>query len=74
MGASKDGKDGEMSLYRRFLLNKYPTMTFKNYQSLSQHLETLKRKSAPSAIPSYSSFISRVPPPDEPPHGMDLIG
>lgn len=46
-------------MYRRFLLNKHPMMTFRNYESLSRHLETLKRKSVPSALPSFQSFMGR---------------
>ena len=41
-------------------------MTFKNYESLSRHLETLKKKSVPTALPSFQSFIGREPPPGNP--------
>jgi len=42
------GSSDQMSLYRRFLLNKYPHMTFKNYQTLSQNLENLKNSLVPA--------------------------
>jgi hypothetical protein len=34
-GKEGNGAEEQMSLYRRFLLNKYPQMTFKSYQQLS---------------------------------------
>jgi hypothetical protein len=48
-GEDDDSSSGDqISLYRRFLLNKYPHMTFKNYQTLSQNLENLKNNLVPA--------------------------
>lgn len=47
-GRRNTGEDGDeatrqMSLYRRFLLNKQPQLTFKSFEKLNQNLESLKR-------------------------------
>ena len=66
-GEKNSGPDGsEMSLYRRFLLNKYPQMTFKNYQSLSQNLENLKKKRMhmPQRYTAPSTGIEETAAPD----------
>lgn len=48
MGSDDDDERGSpnsnISLYRRFLLNKYPEMTFKNYQRLTHNLESIKKR------------------------------
>ena len=44
--ANSNGDPLHISLYRRFLLNKYPEMTQKNYRFLHKNLESLKKRSA----------------------------
>ncbi|TNV84945.1 hypothetical protein FGO68_gene6042 [Halteria grandinella] len=53
--------DDQMSLYRRFLLNKYPSdITFKRFQTMSQNLENLKRMRGPVSVnPTFINSIQR---------------
>jgi hypothetical protein len=51
-GGNDESDQHTISLYRRFLLNKYPQMTFKNYQILSHNLENLKK---PKGIIGYNT-------------------
>lgn len=53
----KEGDEG-MSLYRRFLLNKQPEITFRNYEKLNQNLENLKRMRGPNANPAFLNRVS----------------